>query len=480
MPLPLNRKTAGIANDRPVKVLQFGEGNFLRAFADWIIDKLNEKTEFNGDVQIVQPIANGMGDLINEQEGLYHVVLNGLRQGKAVQETRLIQSVRGVINPYKDFPAFLETAENPDLQIVLSNTTEAGIAFNPEDTNPEVLPSSFPGKLAVWLYRRFVFFDGATSKAVTIIPCELIDRNGSKLREVIIQYIQLWGLPKPFLQWVEQHLIFCNTLVDRIVPGFPRENIDEIREEIGFEDNLVVTAEPFHLWVIEGPESVRQLLPAEKAGLEVLFVKDQAPYRTRKVRILNGAHTSLVPVAYLHGLRTVRDSVEDAFAGTFLKETIFQEIIPTLDLPENELTQFADSVLERFRNPFIRHELKSIALNSISKYKVRVLPSLLEYVDRFGTLPERLVFSLACLIRFYEGEWQGEILPVSDDEAILKFFHDAWAGGDVQEVATKTLSNDGLWDRDLTAVPGLAEQLTSHLKALQGHNVAAAWAAVPR
>lgn len=477
MSLPLNRKNAGITSNRPVKVLQFGEGNFLRAFADWIIDKLNEDTEFNGDVQIVQPISKGMGDLINEQEGLYHVVLNGLRDGKPVREMRLIQSVRGVINPYEDLDAYLRTAEIPDLQIVLSNTTEAGIVFNPEDTNPEILPASFPGKLAIWLYRRFRFFNGAPDKAITIIPCELIDRNGGKLREVIIQYIQLWKLPEVFLDWIHHHTTFCNTLVDRIVPGFPKEDIDEIRKAVGFEDNLVVTAEPFHLWVIEGPDSVRDLLPAEKAGLDVLFVKDQAPYRTRKVRILNGAHTSIVPVAYLHGLRTVRDSVEDPFSGVFLKEAIHEEIIPTLDLPEKELSQFANSVIERFRNPFIRHELKSIALNSISKYKVRVLPSLLEYVDRFGTLPERLVFSLACLIQFYRGEWHGETLPVNDDDDILRFFQNSWSTADVRKVAMQALSNTTLWDRDLTSVPGLPDAITSHLEMLRRPDVVAAWEA---
>ena len=480
MPLRLDRKNAGITSSRPVKVLQFGEGNFLRAFADWIFDQLNEHTEFNGDVQIVQPIAKGMGDLINEQEGLYHVVLKGLRDGKPVEEIRLIRSVRGVINPYEDFEAYLRTAENPDLRIVLSNTTEAGIVFNPEDTNPETLPASFPGKLAIWLYRRFTFFNSAPGKAITIIPCELIDRNGGKLREVIIQYIQLWKLPEAFLNWIEQHTTFCNTLVDRIVPGFPKENIDEIRKAIGFEDNLVVTAEPFHLWVIEGPDSVMDLLPTEKAGLEVLFVKDQAPYRTRKVRILNGAHTSIVPVAYLHGLRTVRDSVEDSFSGAFLKEAIHQEIVPTLDLPESELSQFAYSVIERFRNPFIRHELKSIALNSISKYKVRVLPSLLEYVGRFGKLPERLVFSLACLIRFYRGEWRGESLPVNDDDDILKFFQNLWSTGDTRKVSTRTLSNTAFWDHDLTAVPGLSDLVTTYLVLLQQHDVAAAWANRPR
>lgn len=475
----LNRASTATRSTRPVKVLQFGEGNFLRAFADWIIDKLNEQANFNGDVQIIQPINKGMGRAINEQEGLYHVVLNGLQGGKPVRDIRLIQCVRGVINPYEDPASYFRTAENPDLRLIISNTTEAGIAFNPDDTDPERLPSSFPGKLTVWLYHRFKFFKGAPDKAPTIVPCELIDKNGTNLREVIKRYIQLWNLPPGFQEWIERHTVFCNTLVDRIVPGYPRENINEIREAIGFDDNLVVMAEPFHLWVIEGPDSVKEELPADKAGLDVLFVKDQAPYRTRKVRILNGAHTSLVPVAYLHGLRTVRESVEDPFTGTFLQQAIGQEIIPTLDLPESELTKFAESVIERFRNPFIVHELKSIALNSVSKYKVRVLPSLLEYVERFGSLPSRLTFSLACLIRFYKGEWRGEDLPVNDDPGILDFFREAWTTGDRNIIARKVLSHRPLWDRDLTSIPGLVERVTTHLEMLQNDGVASAWAADP-
>jgi len=479
MPKPLNRKSAGIASNRPVKVLQFGEGNFLRAFADWIIDLLNERTNFNGDVRIIQPLSKGTGEMINKQDGLYHVVLNGILNGKPTTVIRLIQCVRGVVNPYEDFEGYLRTAENPDLQIIISNTTEAGIAFHPDDTNPEKLPSSFPGKLTVLLYHRFKFFSGAPGKALTLIPCELIDRNGQKLRDTIIQYIRLWDLPDAFLNWIQHHTTFCNTLVDRIVPGFPKETITQIQDAIGFEDNLVVVAEPFHLWVIEGPDQVGQLMPAADAGLDVLFVKDQTPYRTRKVRILNGAHTSLVPVAYLHGLRTVREAVEDPFAGTFLKEAIEQEIIPTLDLPEKELRQFAHSVLERFRNPFIKHELSAIALNSISKYKVRVLPSILEYVSRKGKLPERLLYSLACLIRFYKGEWRGEALPVNDDPAILQRFEEAWQSGDVAYVASGILSDTELWDTDLTHIPGVTERVSAHLEMLQSQNIEAAWAGKP-
>lgn len=472
---PLNRKSAGISATRPVKVLQFGEGNFMRAFVDWMIDILNEKSGFNGDVQVIQPIAGGMGEMINKQEGLYHLVLNGIKNGKATTETRLITCLRGVLNPYDNYQAFLATAENPDLTFIFSNTTEAGIAFNPDDIDPNKLSEGFPGKVTALLYHRFKHFNGAGDKGLFIIPCELIDKNGQQLREIILQYIALWKLEDDFKHWIIHHNTFCNTLVDRIVPGFPKETIKEIQERIGYEDNLVVTAEPFHLWVIEGPEELSRAFPADKAGLDVKFVKDQSPYRTRKVRILNGAHTSMVPVCYLHGLRTVKDSIEDSFAGEFIRKTIYEEIIPTLDLPLEELNQFAKDVIERFQNPFIRHELSSIALNSISKYKVRVLPSVLEYIKRKNALPDRLLFSLACLIRFYKGEWHGSATPVNDSPEILEFFKKAWRVAGNRNVAEQVLSNQAFWETDLTKIAGFTNKVADFLDRLDDENVTQAW-----
>jgi tagaturonate reductase len=466
----LNRQHIANIPQRPVKVLQFGEGNFLRAFVDWIIDIMNERTDFNGSVQIVQPLANGMGDLINKQDGLYHVVLNGIRNGKPVNEARLITSVTGVINPFEEYTLYLKAGENPDLRFIISNTTEAGIAFNEKDTTPEILPHSFPGKLTALLFRRFQFFNGASDKALTIIPCELIDKNGDELRRVILQYIQHWNLPAEFRQWITNHTTFCNTLVDRIVPGFPKETIREIQQQLGFDDNLVVTAEPFHLWVIEGSEQVKHNFPADKAGLDVKFVADQSPYRTRKVRILNGAHTALVPVAYLHGLRTVQEAVEHSQTGAFLTKTIFEEIIPTLDLPEEELRQFARDVIERFQNPSIRHELITIALNSVSKFNVRVLPSLLEYVNRKKELPANLVHSLAALICFYKGEWNGTTIPLNDTPEVLAFAREAWKNNNAEEVATRFLSNISFWNQDLTQINGLKDQVISSMLELEKIN----------
>lgn len=469
----LNRTTAQIAQTRPIKVLQFGEGNFLRAFVDWMIDILNEKTGFNGAVQVVQPIAQGMGTMVNAQDGLYHVVLNGIQQGKPVRETRLISSVANVLNPFENFESYLKLAENPDLKFIISNTTEAGITFDPKDTNPDVLPGSFPGKLTVLLYYRFKFFKGQSEKALTIMPCELIEKNGEALRNTILQYVAHWNLGDAFKTWIDKHTLFCNTLVDRIVPGFPKDTISEIQNEIGYEDNLVVTAEPFHLWVIEpklpsgvSDEGLRKAFPVEEAGLQVKFVRDLTPYRTRKVRILNGAHTAMVPVAYLQGLRTVREAVEDKFTGEFIRLALEEEIIPTLDLPKQELDQFSADVMERFQNPSIRHELMSISLNSISKYQVRVLPSVLEYIKRTGKMPDRLLYSLAALIRFYKGEWQGQPIAVNDTPTILAFFQKVWTSKDPSVVVQEVLSNKEFWGTDLTTIKGLKDVVEKHLIAL--------------
>ncbi len=470
----LNREAAGLPLTRPVKILQFGEGNFLRAFADWIVDTMNEKSGFNGAVQIIQPIANGMGDALNQQDGLYHVVLNGIRKGQPAQETVLISCVKGVINPFVSFESFLKTAENPDLQFIISNTTEAGIVFNETDSNPDVLPNTFPGKVTTLLHRRYQHFKGSPEKGVIVMPCELIDKNGEKLKSAILEYANLWKLPADFKNWIQRHNVFCNTLVDRIVPGFPKESISEIKGRIGYDDNLVVMAEPFLLWVIEGPDSLQEKFPASKAGLEVKFVKDLTPYRTRKVRILNGAHTSLVPVAYLCGLRTVRDSVNDTAVGQYLRDVVYEEIIPTLDLPASELKQFADDVMERFQNPFIKHELISIALNSISKFKVRVLPSILQFTAIKKLPPEKLLFSMAALIRFYKGTTSNETIPLNDAPEILDFFKEAWKNLPVEKIASRVLANTTLWDEDLTRIGGLDETVTRHLVAIESKGIAAA------
>lgn len=461
----LNKKNIPIEK-RPVKVLQFGEGNFLRAFVDWMIDVLNEKTDFNGSVYVIQPIKQGMVDVLNAQDGLYHVWLNGIKGGEEVNLKKLIKSIAGAMDPHKDYQRFLKLAELEELQFVVSNTTEAGIVFDKSDSTIEKLPNGFPGKLTALLFHRYQHFSASSDKGLFIIPCELINKNGDALKENVLHYAKHFGLPDAFSDWVKKHNTFCNTLVDRIVPGFPKENINDIREELGFEDNLVVQAEPFHLLVIEAPEAVQKALPVHKADLDVKFVKDLSPYRTRKVRILNGAHTAMVPVAYLKGIRTVGDTIADKEMHAYVYEIIFNEIVPTLDLPKEELTQFANDVIERFKNPFIRHELISIALNSVSKYKVRVLPSVLEYKQRFDTLPEHLLHALAALIVFYRGRYNGERIALNDADEVLSFFEEAWKTGDIERIVTSALSRSDFWGMDLTTIenlPALVQEHVAHI-----------------
>ena len=467
---PLNKQVADKAT-LPVRILQFGEGNFLRAFVDWIIHRMNKDIDFQAGVAVVQPIDRGLISLLNEQDGLYTLYLKGIRDGNVVSEHELIECIQQGIDPYQDPEAYLREARNPTLRFIISNTTEAGIAFNEADKLEDHPQDSFPGKLAAFLYRRYQHFTGAPDKGCIIIPCELIDRNGDKLKEVLFQYADLWNLEAGFAKWLETSCIFCNTLVDRIVPGYPKDRIEEIWQELGYKDQLVCEGEQFHLWVIEAPESVHREFPADKAGLNVLFTDNMEPYRTRKVRILNGAHTSMVPVSYLYGIETVRETVEHPALGPFVHQTIFDEIIPTLDLPPAELEQFAKDVLDRFRNPFIKHYLISIALNSVSKYKTRVLPSLLEYTVRKGSLPRRLIFSLAALISFYKGELNGNPIPLNDDDWVIDFLNRQWARYDgteagMEKLADAVLQWEEAWGENLDKVPGMQALLTKYLLAI--------------
>lgn len=453
------------------RIIQFGEGNFLRAFANWMIHEMNKQANFDGGVVAIQPINQGLIKMLNDQDGLYTLYLNGIKNGEAISEHEIIDCIQRGINPYEHYSAYLALADNPDLRFVISNTTEAGIAYNENDRLNDTPPNSFPGKLTALLHKRFQYFNGASDKGLIIIPCELIDRNGDNLKRIILQYAEDWGLGDEFVEWINEDNIFCNTLVDRIVPGYPREKIDAITQELGYKDNLVVEGEQFHLWVIEGPETVKEEIPAEVCGLNIVFTDNMEPYRTRKVRILNGAHTSLVPVGYLYGIDKVRESLEDPVVGNFLKEAIFEEICPTLDLPDEELKQFSNDVIDRFRNPYLEHALISISLNSTSKYKTRVLPSVLEYIKRKKALPKRLLFSLAALIAFYKGERNGEAIPLKDDASALEFFKAQWATNNVPAIVKATLQNTDFWGEDLTKYDGLTELVTKYLENIVNNGI---------
>ncbi|SFU27551.1 tagaturonate reductase [Pustulibacterium marinum] len=467
----LNRTNAGLEEKLPVKIVQFGEGNFLRAFVDYAIQKLNTEAGTNFGVSIVQPIAQGMVNMINDQEGLYTLFMQGIKKGKEIREHELISSIVDTINPYEEFKKYLALAKEDSLEFIISNTTEAGIAYSESDRPNMQPPKTFPGKITVLLYKRFQHFNGASDKGLTIIPCELINYNADTLKEIIFKYCDDWNLGSEFKDWITHSCSFHNTLVDRIVPGYPRDTIEDYNAQLTYKDNLIVTAEVFFLWVIEGDEALKKKLPFDKTDLDVKVVENMQPYRTRKVRILNGAHTTMVPFGLLYGKETVKDAVDGNFTGEFIQKAVFEEIIPTLEMDKEELETFAEEVFDRFRNPFIKHNLSSIALNSISKFKVRVLPSLLGYIDTYKKIPCNLTFAFACLIRFYKGTWNGKELPVNDDEAIVSLIKEIWSTNDFGTISEKVLSNVSFWDQDLTQIKGLNGAITLALNEIEKNGI---------
>ena len=410
---------------RPERIIQFGEGGFLRGFVDWMIQKLNDNGSFDGNVVVVQPIQQGMCDMLEKQNCIYTHVIRGVEG----VEKSVIDVISRTVKPYDDFDAYLKLAENPDMRFIVSNTTEAGIVFEEGDKITDVPPKTFPAKLTLLLKKRY----DLGLKGFILLPCELIDRNGDNLKKCVLKYADLWNLGEGFKAWIEKDNVFANTLVDRINTGYPRgEDLN-----LGYEDNMVNTSEYFHLWVIECDCDLEKELPFKSAGLNVIVTKDKLNmYRTRKVRILNGAHTSLVPYALLSGFDTVKSCIDDEKMCAHVRACVFDEIIPTLDLPKDELVKYAEGVIERFANPYIKHYLSSIALNSVSKFKVRVLPSILEYIKRYNKMPNTLIFSFAKLIDFYKTDM------TNDDKDVVEFMKTAT----VKEI----LANEKLWGEDLS------------------------------
>ena len=464
----LNKTTAN-KTIRPEKVIQFGEGNFLRAFVDWIIFNMNEKTDFNGSVVVVQPIEKGMIDMLNGQDCLYHVNLQGLDNGEPVNSLTKIDVISRALNVYTQNDEFMHLAEQPEMRFVISNTTEAGITFDPACKFTDKPASSYPGKLTQLLYHRYEYFKGDMSKGLIVFPCELIFLNGHKLKECILQYIELWQLGDGFKNWFLNACGVYATLVDRIVPGFPRKEIDDIKAKLGYDDNLVVQGEFFHLWVIEAPASIADEFPADKAGLNVLFVPSEEPYHERKVTLLNGPHTVLSPVAYLSGINIVRDACQHPVVGKYINKVMCEELMETLNLPKEELQKFAADVLERFVNPFVDHQVTSIMLNSFPKYETRNLPGLKTYLARKGELPKGLVLGLAAIITYYKGgvrEDGAEIVP-NDAPEIMALLKQLWATGDTRKVAEGVLAEESIWKSDLNAIPGLTDLVVKYLDSIQ-------------
>ncbi|UTL73973.1 tagaturonate reductase [Bacillus halotolerans] len=457
----LNKKLYESYTQYPERILQFGEGNFLRAFVDWQIEQLNRHTDFNGSVAVVQPRGSEKIKRLNDQDGLYTLFLQGMKDGEAVNEKMIINSISRGIDLFSDYGEFKKLASNEALRFIISNTTEAGIVCEKEDRLEDRPQKTFPGKLTAFLYFRYQAFAGDETKGCVLIPCELIENNGQKLKEAILHYADLWDLEEGFTQWIQNANTFCNSLVDRIVPGFPVDSMNEITAELGYQDELVVVGEQYYLWVIEGPNWIGEELPFAAAGLHTKIVSDLTPYRTKKVRILNGAHTAMTPVSSLYGLKTVRDSVEHPAVGRFVEDLIHDEILPVLKM--EGLVQYAEDVLNRFKNPYIKHYVESIGLNSVSKFKTRNLPTLQEYVEQKGQLPARLVFSFSALLYVYRKK------EMQDDPAVLQFFQEVWnqETGDMLRIASALLGEQWLWGANLNEIPKLTERVADYLNHIQ-------------
>ncbi len=467
----LNKTKTGKV-ERPIKVLQFGEGNFLRAFVDYMIDIANEKGEFNGDIVLVKPITFGTLERFHEQDCQYTVQLRGIVDDKPQRINRIVTSVADAVDAYEEYEKYAGYARLDTLRFIVSNTTEAGIVYDDTDLLEMTPPKTYPGKLTKFLYERYQHFSGALDKGLIILPVELIDDNGIHLKECVLKLAELWKLEEGFISWIHEACVFTSTLVDRIVTGYPRDEAEELCKEFGYQDNLIVTGEPFALWVIESAKDISGELPLPQVGLPVIFTDNQKPYKQRKVRILNGAHTSFVLASYLCGNDIVLQSIQDELILNFIKATIFEEVIPTLTLPKQELEEFAQAVLTRFNNPYVKHAHLSISLNSVSKWRARCMPSFLEYIEKTGKLPVHLTFSLAALMAFYTGaEIRDKALighrgeeeyNILDDEAVLSFFA---SNSDKQtdEYVHNTLANTDFWGQNLSRIAGVEDAVTAYL-----------------
>ena len=467
----LNKTKTGKV-ERPIKVLQFGEGNFLRAFVDYMIDIANEKGEFNGDIVLVKPITFGTLERFHEQDCQYTVQLRGIVDDKPQRINRIVTSVADAVDAYEEYEKYAGYARLDTLRFIVSNTTEAGIVYDDTDLLEMTPPKTYPGKLTKFLYERYQHFSGALDKGLIILPVELIDDNGIHLKECVLKLAELWKLEEGFISWIHEACVFTSTLVDRIVTGYPRDEAEELCKEFGYQDNLIVTGEPFALWVIESAKDISGELPLPQVGLPVIFTDNQKPYKQGKVRILNGAHTSFVLASYLCGNDIVLQSMQDELILNFIKATIFEEVIPTLTLPKQELEEFAQAVLTRFNNPYVKHAHLSISLNSVSKWRARCMPSFLEYIEKTGKLPVHLTFSLAALMAFYTGaEIRDKALighrgeeeyNILDDEAVLSFFA---SNSDKQtdEYVHNTLANTDFWGQDLSRIAGVEDAVTAYL-----------------
>ncbi len=461
----------------PERIVQFGEGEFLRAFADWMIDELNGRGLLGSQVLVVQPVREGLAGVLNSQDGLYTVLARGTESGRPVEEPRVVTAVSRALDPYAQWFDLVATFTGPDLRFVISNTTEAGAAFALEPFDPARCPESFAAKIATLLHARYQAVRGHPERGLVFLPCEPGERNGAFLRDRVLRHLAAWGLPAACTRWVEDANLFLNTLVDRLVPGYPQPEAAALAARLAYDDRLLVAAERFHEWVIEGPREIEAELPFARAGLNVIWTEDLAPYRQRQLRVLQGGRTGALPAAFCAGADTVCGMMEDPITGAFARHLVMDEILPRLAQPEAERRAYATVVLERFRNPFVRQELLALAPPAVAQWRRQVLPSLLDATAATGRPPPLLTFSLAALLWFYRGEThpdgtrhglrQGERYAIHDEPAVLEGFARAWARAradrDWTALAAPILARRDFWGRDLNAVRGLTGCVVDHL-----------------
>jgi tagaturonate reductase len=456
-----------IRNQYPVKILQFGSGNFLRGFADWMVQVANEKTGFNAGISVVQDISNA--NTLHQQEGVYTVILKGIREEEFINRQYKIDIIQRVVNPNDDFESFLNEALNPDLQFIISNTPEAEGAFNGKDALVSSVASTFAGKLTQLLFNRF---KNKLDTSLLILPTEPYEENGTMLKANVQKYCTHWQLSSDFSVWLSTRVTFCNTLVDRTISGFPQKSRENMFAELGYADELIVEGEWFHLWVIEGPRWMEEVLPLKKAGLNVIYTNDLAPYHLRKVRILNGAHTCLAYVGLLAGLQTVHESIDHPVVGRYIKRMIYDDIVPGIPADILELEKYAGEVIDRFRNPAMDHQLVSMSVDSFSKFRKYVLPSLLEQVNKSGVANDRFAYSLAALIFYYHP--LHETIRESGNETadFISFMRNVWEDRDysikgMEERCRKVLGSIKWWGMDLTNVPHLVKRTSQFLHSIE-------------
>jgi tagaturonate reductase len=421
-----------------IGIIQFGEGNFLRCFVDWMIHRLRNEGLYHKKVALVQPIEHGRVEELKSREGKYHCILQGVKDGESVTEIETIDVFETFTNPYQDFGSYLELATHPSLEVIVSNTTEAGIQFIETDKADETPPSSFPAKLTLLLKERFEAFP---EKEIHIVPCELIENNGGRLKECVLSYIHLWNLDENFKTWIEDKVHFYNTLVDRIVPGHPKDSDNEELRKLGASDPFATIGEYFHQWVIENGERLESILPLRKAGLNVIYTENLKPYRDRKVRVLNGAHTAMVSVGIRKGIETVGDFMKDKSMRDFLETMMREEIAPTIQQAPKDVQIYVDNIIERFENPFIQHRLSDISLNSVSKFKTRLLPSYLDFVRLKKEVPEGINLALASLIESIQLNENPSAFR--DDPKVIELVKSEKVGD--------LLQNENLWGVDMAA-----------------------------